>query len=106
MPIRPFEVITSQEASQIKHMETQRAQHSQEQIAKNFQTLVKQEHQKPVQTTKTENTEYRYDAKEKGNNQYYNSNGKKKDKEKDDTKKETKNETKKSPKSGGFDILI
>jgi hypothetical protein len=74
----------------------------QEQLAKNFQALVKQEHQKPVQTMKSENTEYRYDAKEKGNNQFYSSNGKKKEKKKEEKLKESS----KSPQRGGFDILI
>ncbi|MDF2944980.1 MAG: hypothetical protein K0S01_3838 [Herbinix sp.] len=102
MAIRPIEIITTQEAAQIKHMETQRAQHAQEQLSKNFQTMVKQEHEKTPQTTKAENMEYRYDAKEKGNNPYYGSGNKKKNKEKEEEKKKSNEPSK----GGGFDILI
>ncbi len=101
MPIRPIEIVKSQEVSQIKHMETQRAHHAQDEISKNFQSLIKRESSKPNEITKTENNEFRYDAKEKGNNQYYGSGGKKKEKEEEEKKKSDK-----SPKSGGFDILI
>jgi len=101
MPIRPIEIITTQEAAQIKHMETQRAQHAHEQLSKNFQTMIEKEHEKPPITTKTENMEYRYDAKDKGNNPYYGSDNKKQKKE-----KEEKKESNKPPQGGGFDILI
>ena len=102
MPVGPIEVIRAQEATQIKHMDTQRAQHAQEQISRNFQNMVQQEQSKPTETTKTDNAEYRYDAKEKGNNQYKGSEDKrrKKEEKKDDAKNVAK------PKSGGFDILI
>lgn len=100
MSIGPLDILKTQEATQVKHMEGQRAQHAQEQISRNFQTLVHEEHQKPNQTTKTDNNEYRYDAKEKGNNQFYEQSGKKKD------RKEEKKESKQPPKSGGIDILI
>ncbi len=99
MPVGPIEVIRAQEATQIRHMDAQRAQHAQEMINKNFQTMVEHEHNKPVETTKPENTEYRYDAKEKGNNQYTGSDSKKKE-------KENKKDPKDTPKSGGIDILI
>lgn len=102
MPVGPIEVIRAQEATQIRHMDAQRAQHAQEMINKNFQTTVEHEHNKPVETTKSENKEYRYDAKEKGNNQYTGSDSKKKEKE---NKKDTK-DPKGTPKSGGIDILI
>jgi hypothetical protein len=101
MPIRPIEIMKSQEASQIKHMDSQRAQHAQEQLSKNFQNMINQEHTKTIQTTKSDNLEYRYDAKEKGNNEFEGSSGKKKNKEQEDKK-----ESKEPPKSGGFDILI
>lgn len=103
MPVGPIEVIRAQEATQIRHMDTQRAQHAQEQISRNFQNMVQQEHSKPIETTKTDNTEYRYDAKEKGNNQYKGSEGKQRKKE--NNKSDSKNGTD-TPKSGGIDILI
>ncbi len=105
MPIYPIDIMRTQEASTIKHMESSRAQHTQEQLSKNFQTLVEQEHYKPKETTKSDNPEYRYDAKEKGNNQYFGSGSKKKGK-KEEAKKETKKESKQPPKRGGFDMLI
>lgn len=107
MAVGPIEVIRAQEATQIRHMDTQRAQHAQEQISRNFQNMVQQEHSKPIEATKTDNTEYRYDAKEKGNNQYKGSKGKKDKKE--DNRNGSKNDSKSgmsSPKSGGIDILI
>lgn len=104
MPINPIDIMRTQEASTIKHMESTRAQHAQEQISKNFQTIVEQDHNKPKETTKSDNPEYRYDAKEKGNNEYYGSGNKKKEKKEDNQK--DKKETRKTQKSGGFDVLI
>jgi hypothetical protein len=103
MPINPIDIMRTQEASTIKHMETTRTQHAQEQISKNFQTIVEQEHNKPKETTKSDNPEFRYDAKEKGNNSYYSSGGGKKEKKKEE---EEKKDSKKTLKSGGFDVLI
>lgn len=101
MPINPIDIMRTQEASTIKHMESSRTQHAQEQISKNFQTLVEQDHNKPKETTKSDNPEYRYDAKEQGNNSYYSANGEKKKK-----KEEEKKESKQTLKSKGFDVLI
>lgn len=103
MPMGPLDIIRTQEASQLKHIENQRTQHAQGQASKSFQTMVENQHNKPIETTKTENTEYRYDAKEKGNNQYYENN--KKRKQNKEEKKETK-DSKSEKKSSGFDILI
>lgn len=97
----PLDIIRTQEASQVKHMESQRNQHLQEQASKGFQTMVANQSKKPVETTKSDNPAYRYDAKEKGNNQYYD-NKKRKDKEK---KKDTK-ESKSDIKTTGFNMLI
>ncbi len=102
MPVGPIEVIRAQEATQIRHMDAQRAQHAQEQLSKNFQNMIQQEQSKPNQAAKSENTEYRYDAKEKGNNQFSNSGGKKKKKE----EAKPSNEPQSGPKKGGIDILI
>jgi hypothetical protein len=103
MPIRPIDVLRTQEASQLKQIENHKSQHTQDHLSKNFQTMIRQEQRRPTETTKSDNHEYRYDAKEKGQNQYKGSNGKKND------NKENKEETKvsKEPSKGGnFDILI
>lgn len=103
MAVGPIEVIRAQEATQIRHVDSQRAQHAEEQISRNFQELIKHEHYKPSETSKAGDTEYRYDAKEKGNSEYHGSGGKKRNKEEE--KKES-NKPKNTPKSGGFDVLI
>ncbi|NLP34610.1 MAG: hypothetical protein GX359_05360 [Clostridiales bacterium] len=102
MPIRPVEIIQSQGASQFKHIESQRTIHQQVHNSNNFQNLIKQESAKTKESTKSENNEYRYDAKEKGNNQYYGS-GNRKKKNKNGSKQEKKSPSKRS---GGIDILI
>jgi hypothetical protein len=81
-------------------MESQRALHAQEQVGKNFQDMISQEHYKPTQAAKSDNTEYRYDAKEKGNNKYFSSGKKKQNNE------QKKKESDKPQKSGNIDILI
>lgn len=107
MPINPIDIMRTQEASTIKHMESSRTQHAHEQLSKNFQTLIEHEHNKPKETTKSDNPEYRYDAKEKGNNEYYGPGGKKREKKEEKEKsKDNQNEASKTPKSGGFDVRI
>lgn len=101
MPIRPVEIIQSQGASQYKQIESQRTIAQQIQTNQNFQNLKKQEQTKTKEPTRSENNEYRYDAKEKGNNSYYGSSNKKRNK--DDIKKEKKHSSKSG---GGIDILI
>jgi hypothetical protein len=101
MPINPMDIMRTQEASQLKHIVNQKTQDAQEQIGKNFQNTIKQEQFKPTQAAKSDNKEYRYDAKEKGNNQYQGFGGKKKSKD-----KEEKNESKKPSNNSGIDILI
>lgn len=101
--MKPLDIMRSQEASQLKHMEVQRNQHLQGQASKGFQTMVENQQKKPVETTKSDNPEYRYDAKEKGNNQYYSNNNNRKDKEE---KKKVNKSTKTDQKGSGFDILI
>lgn len=91
----------SQGASQFKQIESQKVQHEQVQISKSFNNMIQQESMKTVQTTKSDNREYRYDAKEKGNNSYSGS-GKKKKNNQNDNKKETG----KPSKTGSIDILI
>lgn len=103
MSVGPIDAIRAQEATQLKHMDTQRAQHVNEQQSRNFQNMVKQDLSKPKKTSKADNTEYRYDSKEKGNNQYTGSNNKHKKKE--DSKSDSKN-GKNTSNGGGIDILI
>jgi hypothetical protein len=101
MPINPMDIMKSQEASQLKYIDNHRNQQEQMQIGRNFQNLIRNEQAKTQQAAKSENTEYRYDAKEKGRNSYFGSGGERKQKE-EENKKDTKGPTK----SGGFDILI
>lgn len=100
MPIRPIEIIRSQEASQLKHMENHKTQQEQVQISRGFQNMISTESSRPTQTTKGENKEFRYDAKEKGQNSYSNNPGKKQGKQ------DEEKTTKKPEKTGGIDILI
>lgn len=103
MQVGPLEVIRAQEATQIKHMDAQRIQHAQEQIDRSFQSIVQEKQQKPVETSKSDQMEYRYDAKEKGNNQYYGPGG---DKRKKKEEKDKSKAAKSTPHNGGFDIRI
>lgn len=102
MSFNPVDIIRTQEAAQIKHMQNQKTQYMQEQFGKNFQHLIEHEKHKPTEPAKTENSDYRYDAKEKGSNQYQGDIRKRKEnkKEKNMPKRD------KSTKEGGLDILI
>ncbi|NLK73760.1 MAG: hypothetical protein GX288_00525 [Clostridiales bacterium] len=105
MSFKPIDVMKSQGVSHYKHIESQRSHHEQVQISKQLQDNIREERTKTTQTAKSENNEFRYDAKEKGNGSYpgYRSYNRKKD-----NKKDNKNdkETSKPAKSGGIDILI
>lgn len=103
MPIRPIDIMKSQEVSQYKNAQNQRAQNEQVQISKNFQNLIQKEASKPVQTSKSENHEFRYDAKEESGNSY-NGSGEKGKKDKD--KKKDNGPMNKSDRPGGIDILV
>lgn len=104
MPIRPIDVMKTQEVSQYKQIQNQRPQHEQVQISKSFQNLIQAEASKTVQTNKSENKDFRYDAKEEGRNSYSGSAGKgKKDHEKHNKDKESDNKT---GRPGGIDILV
>lgn len=105
MPIRPIDVMKSQEVSQYKHIQSQKTQHEQVQISKSFQNLIQAEASKPLQTTKSENKEYRYDAKEEGKNAHSGSGlGGKGKRDKDKQKKD--NNPNDNVRPGGIDILI
>lgn len=101
MSINPLDLMRTQEASQIQHIENQRAQHTQGVNNLNFQNMIVQEQYKPTQAAKSDNNEYRYDAKKKGNNKYQDLGGRKKNKE-----KEEKDKSNQPHKNGGIDILI
>ena len=66
MPIRPVDVLRSQEVSQIRHSETQRMASAQAQSSKNLQDEIQKESTRASETSKSDDTEYRYDSKEKG----------------------------------------
>ncbi len=100
MPIRPIDVMKSQEASLMKTYEINKVQQGQEQAGRNFQNMIQAENKKPVAAQKGDNKEYRYDAKEKGNNNSYGSGSKKQG------KRDEKKETKEPGRPGGIDILI
>lgn len=103
MSIRPVDIVKTQDVTQLKLMENQRAQHLQEQAGRNFQSMIEHEHRKPKETTSSDNPEYRYDAKNKGNNEYQGSKGKKREKKEDE--KDDKMGIRKPP-FGGFDVRI
>ena len=106
MPIRPIDIMKSQEVTQYKHNQSHKAQHEQVQISKSFQNLIQAEASKPLETTKSENKEFRYDAKEEGKNSYNGSglgNKGKQNKEKKNKNNERDNNT---DRPGGIDILV
>lgn len=74
MPIRPIDIITiapkSQEAANQQLGEQHRLQQNQNNMENSFQQHIKQNTEQVVQYTPSENSPYRYDAKEKGNGSY------------------------------------
>lgn len=103
MPIRPIDIVKSQEVSQYKQLQSNKLQHEQAQLSKSFQNMVRSEAQKPVETTKSEYNEFRYDAKEESRNKYRVMKAKKKQKQNNNNDNRPDN-TGKRP--GGIDILI
>lgn len=104
MPIRPIDIImmppTSQEASMQKTAQIHRSEIAQEQINQLYKKEEKHNSSQTIETKKAENTEYRYDAKEKGNNTFYDQQKKKKKKQDEKPKDE------KPTHSTGFDMKI
>lgn len=90
MPIRPIDMITvaprSQEASQQQIHEQHRATTAQSSVAQQFGKHVKEGSEVVIQTSKGEQTEYRYDAKEKGNGSYHARKNKRNQKDKEEKK--------------------
>ena len=104
MSIRPIDMAMmpnkSQEVSQIQSAANQKQTHAQEQLGVQYNQNIRHNSQQTVKATKGENNEYRYDAKEKGNNSFSN-NKRKKGKQ----KKEKEND-KKSIGMSNLDIRI
>lgn len=104
MAIRPIDMLVmpnrSQEASQQQNSNNARQVHAQGNINAQFSTEVRHNSEQTVKMTKSENDEYRYDAKEKGNTSYHGSQGKKKKKEESSAEKQTQ------IKISNFDIRI
>lgn len=86
MPITPIEVAAmvpkSQDASYHKQQQTQKPVNEQIQIHQHINTEIKHNNQQAVKLQKGDNTEYLYDAKEKGNASYSGSQKKKGKKDK------------------------
>lgn len=104
MAIRPIDMLVmpnrSQEASLQQNANNARQTHAQNTISAQFSTEVRHNSEQTVKMTKSENNEYRYDAKEKGNSSYQGSGGKKKKKEEDSAA------ASKQIKTSNFDIRI
>lgn len=103
MPITPIEMITmapkSQEASHYKQNEVQKSFAEQTQLAASYSKEVKHNSQQTIKATKSENNEYRYDAKEKGNGSFS-------EKENKNKKKDQETGDEKEIKLSSFDIKI
>lgn len=103
MPITPIETAVmapkSQEASIYKHQENQKPFNEQMVIHQQHDRNVKHNSQQTVKTAKSDNNEYRYDAKEKGSNSYSGSKQNKK-------KKKQEEVTKENYRPGSIDIRI
>ncbi len=79
--ITPIEMYTmipkSHEASHVKQAETAKDASRQAEITQNIENRANEDTQRTVRMTETEDHEYRYDAKERGNNEYHGENKKK-----------------------------
>lgn len=106
MSIRPIDMMVmpnrSQEASQQQNVNNARQVHAQDSIQAQFSTEVRHNSEQTVKMEKSENNEYRYDAKEKGNSSYHGSQGKNKKK----NKESASSEKEKRIKMSNFDIRI
>lgn len=82
MPISPIDFITiapkSQEASQVHAGHEDRMTHANEAVSTQFQNQVEHNSRQTIQKANADREEYRYDAKEKGNNSFQNRQRKKK----------------------------
>lgn len=105
--ITPIEMYTmvpkSQEASNVRHGEQTRDAAQQAGIVQNIERQVQDDSQRTVRMTEAENGDYRYDAKEKGNNGYSSEEERKKKKKEEQTEDVIRNM---SVRPGGIDIRI
>ncbi|MFV0342290.1 MAG: hypothetical protein ACK5JH_05265 [Anaerocolumna sp.] len=105
MPITRIEVAAmapkSQDASLYRQQQIQKPVNEQIQIHQHINSEIKHNNQQTVKMQKSENNEYRYDAKEKGNNSHSGKKGKKKK----DSEKESKSKSE-LPYLGSIDIRI
>ena len=101
MPISRIDIITmppkTQEASQYKQNELTKSFSEQAQLQSGFQKELSHNSQQTVRTLKGENTEKRYDAKEKGNQSYEGQGSK---------KKHNQSKENKEIKTSNFDVKI
>ncbi|HHT98130.1 MAG TPA: hypothetical protein GXZ90_09590 [Clostridiales bacterium] len=100
MSIRAVDLMRTQETSQIKQVEYNRSQSEQAQINSQFQQMVEKKGQQTTDVAESETPEFRYDAKEQGNNSYSNN------KENKKKKKKGKEKSKEPIKPGNFDVSI
>lgn len=91
----------SQEASNQHINEQHKAEHAQNNMAQQFGRHIKENAEVVIQTSKGEQQEYRYDAKEKGNGSYSGRSRKGKQKKGDDDKNKQE-----EIKLSNFDIKI
>ena len=84
MPNRSLEASTQQTAKQLQ------SQQNQENMFMEHSKEIKHNSEQAIKSNKSENHEYRFDAKEKGNNQYQNKKRKKKKPSKDEKDSEMK----------------
>lgn len=108
MAISPVEMISmapkSQEASFMKQSEVHKPNVEQQVMTAKMNQEIKHNSTQAVPTKKSNNPEYRYDAKEKGNNSYQGKEQKKKDSKKNEMDKDKKNNSGSS--FGRIDIRI
>lgn len=92
MPITRMDMMTmapkTNEATSYKVNQNQKPVHEQIMMTESMQKSIQHNSQQTVRKANAENTEYRYDAKEKGNNQY--SGKQKNSKKKEENKKNNK----------------
>lgn len=106
--ITPIEMYTmvpkSQEASNVRHGEMARDASQQAQVVQNINRQAEANTQRTVAMSEADNPDYRYDAKEKGNNEY-SSDGDRKNKKENKDEQESK-PVNNSARPGGIDIRI
>lgn len=94
MPISRMDMMTmapkTNEATSYKVNQNQKPVNEQVVISENQQKTIQHNSQQTIRKSKAENSEYRYDAKEKGNNQYSGKQKKNSDKKEEEKEKNSK----------------